>query len=108
MSIHDELHLAIETEDLDAIRDMIAAGVDIENLNGGTSVLRHALDVEIEGMRAGYALHVDMTVLVLAAGADPARPTGEPAESALETARRGEHWLAVELFEAWLGRPARR
>jgi hypothetical protein len=43
-------------------------GADIERVVGGFSVLRHALDVEIEGVANGCDVHANLTAVLLAAG----------------------------------------
>ncbi|BCY13432.1 ankyrin repeat domain-containing protein [Actinoplanes sp. L3-i22] len=94
-------HHAVEMGDLESLREEIANGADIEAVLGNISLLQHALDVEISGIHGGHGMHVDLTALVLAAGADPFRKTGWNEISAVEMAEEGGHWLAVALFRAW-------
>jgi hypothetical protein len=54
-------------------------------------------------IQTGEPLHVDVTALLLARGADPLRSCNS-ITAAMEAEQRG-HWLATELMRAWLGRP---
>jgi hypothetical protein len=92
-------HDAVEHEDLPRLRELLDGGVDIEEVDGGQTLLQHAIDVEIDGhTQTGEPLHVDVTAYLLARGADPG------AGSALHHARLRGHWLAVALIEAQDGR----
>ncbi|MEJ8662225.1 ankyrin repeat domain-containing protein [Streptomyces sp. MS1.AVA.4] len=99
-------HSAVEHEDLPKLRDLLDDGYDIEDDNGdGWTLLRHAIDTEIDGhIQSGEPLHIDVTAFLLARGADPLRSTNGvlPAD---EADSRG-HWLAAELIRAWTTRPA--
>ena len=68
-------HLAVEQEDLPRLRELLDGGYDVEDDSGdGWTLLRHAIDVEIDGhVQSGEALHVDVTAFLLARGADPLR-----------------------------------
>ncbi|MFD7160076.1 hypothetical protein ACFV9C_36180 [Kribbella sp. NPDC059898] len=65
-------------------------------------MLQHAIEVELDAhAQTGEPLHVDVTVYLLARGADPlASPLGG-AGSAFHLAWMGGHWLAVALMEAF-------
>lgn len=93
-------HEAVENEDLLRLRDLLDAGADIEEVDGGLTLLQHAIDVEVDGhTQTGEPLHVDVTAFLLARGADPmASPSGDGAGSALHMARLSGHWLAVALI----------
>jgi uncharacterized protein len=98
-----DAHNAVELEELPRLRDILDAGHDVEEDAGdGWTLLRHAIDTEIDGhVQTGEPLHVDTTALLLARGADPLRlnPAGV---SALGEAEARGHWLAVELMRAWV------
>jgi ankyrin repeat protein len=99
-------HQAVGQQDLALLRDLLDAGHDIEDDNGnGWTLFRHAIAVEHDGHRqtAEYA-HADMTVLLLARGADPQRlsPDGT---TPLDDAETQDHWLAVEIIRAWTAPP---
>ena len=95
-------HLAVVNEDLPRLRELLDGGVDVEEINGGLTLLQHAVDVEIDGhTQRGDPLHVDVTAYLLARGADPlASPVGGGVASALHMARLRGHWLAISLIEA--------
>ncbi len=97
-------HQAVELGDLPRLRDLLDAGHDVEDDGGrGWTLLRHAVDVEVDSHdQTGEPLHVDVTAFLLARGADPMRPfNGVPVVTAAET--RG-HWLAAEMMRAWIRR----
>ena len=97
-------HIAVEMEDLPALRDLLDSGIDIHEEHHGLTLLHHAIDVEIDGhTQSGEPLHVDTTAYLLARGADPTRRSGSgsgvsPEHMALT---RG-HWLATCLIEVWI------
>jgi uncharacterized protein len=97
------LHHAVEMEDLDAIRALLDSGGDVEEEEGGWSLLQHAIDVEVDGStQTGDALHVDVTAYLLARGADPTRRSGGGrGTSAEHMALWRGHWLATALIESW-------
>jgi hypothetical protein len=97
-------HLAVENQDLPRLRELLDDGADVEEVDGGLTLLQHAIDIELDGhTQTGEPLHVDVTAYLLARGADPlATSAGGSAGSALHMARVGGHWLAVSLFEAFL------
>ncbi|MEV1007343.1 ankyrin repeat domain-containing protein [Streptomyces sp. NPDC049881] len=94
---------AIEQHDVRALRAALDAGADVEEAQSGIPLLVHAVDVESDGAtQRRTPVHVDMTALLLARGADPTRRATEgPRMSAEELAELTGHWLAVELFRAW-------
>jgi hypothetical protein len=99
-------HLAVENEDLPRLRELLDGGVDVEEIDGGMTLLQHAVEVELDGhTQTGVPLHVDVTAYLLARGADPlASPVGGGVGSASHMARVGGHWLAVSLMEAFAAR----
>ena len=98
-------HLAVEHENLPLLRELLDAGQDVKDDNGdGWTLLRHAIDVEIDGhVQSGEPLHVDVTAFLLARGADPVRPSGDGLTPLHEAESRG-HWLAADLLRAWTTR----
>ncbi|MFR9725044.1 hypothetical protein ACL02R_17020 [Streptomyces sp. MS19] len=94
---------AVEKHDLRALRAALDAGADVEEAQFGIPLLVHAVDVESDGAtQRRTPVHVDMTALLLARGADPTRRATEgPRMSAEELAELTGHWLATELFRAW-------
>ncbi|MFK8907956.1 ankyrin repeat domain-containing protein [Streptomyces sp. YS-3] len=99
-------HQAVEHEDLPRLRELLDAGYDVEDDNGdGWTLLRHAIDIEIDGhIQSGEPLHADVTAFLLARGADPRRGT-DGVLPATEAEKRG-HWLATELIRSWVTRPS--
>ncbi|HET9140065.1 ankyrin repeat domain-containing protein [Actinophytocola sp.] len=97
-------HQTVEMADLEALRDLLDAGVDIHEEHGGLTLLHHAIDVEIDGhVQTGLPLHVDVTAYLLARGADPRRRSDRgTGVSAEHLARVSRHWLATCLIEEWL------
>ncbi|WP_210728225.1 ankyrin repeat domain-containing protein [Cellulomonas septica] len=94
-------HDAVEHGDLPRLRTLLDDGADVEEVDGGLTLLQHAVDVEIDAhTQTGEPLHVDLTAYLLARGADPlASPVPGGAGSALHTARLRGHWLAVAVME---------
>ncbi|MFB6720065.1 ankyrin repeat domain-containing protein [Kribbella sp. NPDC056345] len=99
-------HAAVEHEDLPALRELLDSGVDVGEVDGGLTLLQHAIDVELDGhTQTGEPLHVDVTAYLLARGADPlASPATDGGAWALHMAQVGGHWLAVSLIEAFVER----
>lgn len=98
-------HLAVEHEDLPALRDLIDRGTDVEEVDEGLTLLQHAVQVEIDGhTQTGDPLHVDVTAYLLARGADPLASALPGIGSALHMALLNGHWPAVALIEAHLRR----
>lgn len=99
-------HNAVELEDLPRLRDLLDAGHDAEDDDGdGWTLLRHVIDVEIDDHdQTGNPLHVDVTALLLARGANPFRALNG-ISTLVEAELRG-HWLAAELMRAWIDRPS--
>jgi uncharacterized protein len=94
------VHDAVELEDVALLRDLLNAGGDVEgDVGDGWTLLRHAIDVEIDACdQVDARLHVDVTALLIARGADPERSNN--GVSVLEEARNRGRWLAVELMES--------
>lgn len=103
-------HAAVENEDLPLLRELLDSGVDVGEVDGGLTLLQHAIDVELDGhTQTGGPLHVDVTAYLLARGADPlTSPMAGGGVSALHMAQIGGHWLAVSLIEAFVERRTRR
>jgi hypothetical protein len=97
-------HHAVEIEDLEALRDLLDQGADVNEERQGLTLLHHAIDVEIDGhTQTGEPLHVDVTAYLLARGADPRRCSdGGSGISAEHMALMRGHWLASCLIEYWI------
>jgi uncharacterized protein len=94
-------HQAIEQHDLPQLRQILDAGHDVEDeTQDGLTLLRHAVRREHTAhVQHGDPLHVDMTALLLARGADPHHlRNGTSIETEAELLG---HWLAAEVIRAW-------
>jgi len=94
-------HQAIEEHDLAQLRELLDAGSDAEDeTQDGLTLLRHAVHREHTAhVERGGPLHVGMTVLLLARGADPHHlRDGTSIETQAEILG---HWLAAEIIRAW-------
>ncbi|MGH3121912.1 MAG: hypothetical protein ACRDND_12930 [Streptosporangiaceae bacterium] len=94
-------HQAIEQHDLVQLRKLLDAGNDAEDqTQDGLTLLRHAVHREHTAhLERGDPLHVGMTVLLLARGADPHHlRDGTSIETEAEILG---HWLAAEVIRAW-------
>jgi uncharacterized protein len=98
------IQAAIADRDLDRLEDAIRAGADLSE--DGPALLRSAVAAELaDAQAAGEEPHVDLTVLLLAGGADPRRPDG-PDGSAIDFATARDHWLAALVMDQWGRAPA--
>jgi len=98
-------HQAIEQHDLAQLRELLDAGTDAEDeTQDGLTLLRHAIHREHTArVERGGPLHVGMTVLLLARGADPHHlRDGTSIETEAEILG---HWLAAEVTRAWKPAP---
>jgi len=97
-------HQAIADHDLARLRDLLDTGHDIEDDNGdGWTLLRRAIHAEAASRASARdPLHADMTMFLLARGADPQAPS-MPAEAEAELLG---HWLAAEIIRALTKRAA--
>lgn len=96
--------LALEQDDLEELRRLLDAGWDVHEEYCGFTLLHAAVNGEIDGhVQTGEPLHVDATALLLSKGADPLRPSHQgKGLSAHHLAFVSGHWLASDLFEAWI------
>jgi hypothetical protein len=98
-------HQAIDQHDLVQLRQLLDAGNDAENeTQDGLTLLRHAVHREHTAhIERDGPLHVGMTVLLLARGADPHHlRDGTSIETEAEILG---HWLAAEVIRAWKPAP---
>lgn len=92
-------HQAVADHDLGRLRELLDAGHDIEDDNGdGWTLLRRAIHAESDRhARTGEPLHADLTMFLLARGAQAPGTSTSP-ESEAEFLG---HWLAAEIISAW-------
>jgi hypothetical protein len=111
-------HRAVENGDLPRLRELLDNGVDVEEIDGGVTLLQHAVDVELDGhTQTGARLHADVTAYLLARGADPlassvARGPGPPTRARLRKKQimnqdRPERTEPVDAMGHAEGRPDR-
>lgn len=94
-------HIAVEQQDLPRLRDLLDARHDVEDDDGhGWTLLRHAVDVEHDShVQTGGPLHADVTVFLLARGADPLLPCN--GMTVIAEAQTCGHWLPAQIMQAW-------
>lgn len=91
-------HFAVEHEDAETLARLLAAGTDPNEVQGNSTLLTHAIDVEGDStLQSGRPLTVHTTAILLAFGADPqlADPDGH---TPMHMAEQYDHTLAVELL----------
>ena len=100
-------HVAVELEDLVALRDLLDAGTDPNEIWQRMTLLDHAIDLETQASaQPGERLRADLTAYLLARGADPLRSLpGQPTTE--HQAFNSRHWLALDLFASWKARHGR-
>jgi ankyrin repeat protein len=98
-------HRAIDMDDVSELKKLLDQGADVQDPDAyGTTLLHHAVDTEGDGaMQTGDPLHVDMTALLLARGADPQAKDSQ-GQTPLDWAVALKHWLAEDLLVAWMSR----
>lgn len=95
-------HEAVELGDLDALEDLLAAGLDPEEEWHGLTLLMHAVLGEADAFDQTGEWDADATALLLKHGADPTRPTAHGTGITPEhVAWTHGHDLATRLFTAW-------
>ncbi|WP_312870224.1 ankyrin repeat domain-containing protein [Streptomyces himalayensis] len=95
-------HHAVEHEDAETLAQLLDAGADPNEVEGGLTLLTHAIDAEGDGaMQTETPLTVHTTAVLLAFGADPelADPRGE---TPMTVAEHYGHELAIRLLKRHL------
>ncbi len=102
-------HQAVENEDADVLAQMLAKGLDPDEVCHEMTLLAHAVDVESDGpLQQGTPMTVHLTELLLASGADPQLP-GTDGQTPMNIALHYGHDKAVELLEQYIdGKPDKR
>jgi hypothetical protein len=95
------LHAAVENDHLDIVRELVAAGANLEALDtSGWTPLCLAVDAEIDGShQTGKPLSLEITTLLLEAGANP---VGDAKTSPLGIAQDYECDEAVRLLKQFV------
>ncbi|MEV5846353.1 ankyrin repeat domain-containing protein [Streptomyces sp. NPDC051985] len=92
-------HQAVEDEDAATLAQLLAAGVDPDEVCDNMTLLTHAIDTEGDvALQSGSPLTVHTTAVLLAFGADPQLrdPDGQ---TPMDLAVHYGHDLAVELLQ---------
>jgi ankyrin repeat protein len=96
-------HQAVEDEDAGALAQLLARGVDPDEVCGNMTLLMHAIDAEGDGaLQSGGPLTVHTTAVLLAFGADPQLP-GPDGQTPMDLAVDYGHDLAVKLLLRHIG-----
>ncbi|WP_327686386.1 ankyrin repeat domain-containing protein [Streptomyces sp. NBC_00467] len=97
-------HFAVEHEDAETLASLLAAGTDPNEVQGNSTLLTHAIDVEGDSaLQSGGPLTVHTTAILLAFGADPqlADPDGH---TPMHMAEQYDHTPAMELLRRHISR----
>ncbi|MEV5009119.1 ankyrin repeat domain-containing protein [Streptomyces sp. NPDC093064] len=98
-SIWTPAHEAVENEDAETLAQLLAQGVDPDEVCGNMTLLTHAIDAEGDGaLQSGGPLTVHTTAVLLAFGADPQLP-GPNGRAPMDLAVHYGHDLAAKLLQ---------
>ncbi|MET8433345.1 ankyrin repeat domain-containing protein [Streptomyces sp900116325] len=100
--VRSPAHYAVEHEDVETLAQLLDAGADPNEVDGGLTLLTHAIDVEGDGaLQQGEPLTVHTTAVLLAYGADPqlVDPQGN---TPMSIAEEYGHELAIRLLRRYL------
>ena len=91
-------HQAVEDQDAEALTQLLAKGVDPDEVCGNMTLLMHAIDAEGDGaLQSGGPLAVHTTAVLLAFGADPQLP-GPDGQTPMDLAVHYGHDPAIKLL----------
>ncbi|MEU2619663.1 ankyrin repeat domain-containing protein [Streptomyces sp. NPDC007157] len=92
-------HQAVESEDAQTLAQLLAKGVDPDEVCDNMTLLTHAIDMEGDGaLQSGSPLTVHTTAVLLAFGADPLLPDPD-GQTPMDLALQYDHDLAVKLLQ---------
>ncbi|MFD8306865.1 ankyrin repeat domain-containing protein [Streptomyces sp. NPDC059690] len=92
-------HQAVENEDAETLAQLLAKGVDPDEVCDSMTLLTHAIDVEGDSaLQSGGPLTVHTTAVLMAFGADPQLPGGD-GQTPMGLALHYGHDLAVKLLQ---------
>ncbi|MGW6489326.1 ankyrin repeat domain-containing protein [Streptomyces sp. NPDC055056] len=95
-------HRAVENEDVDLLAQLLAEGLDPDEVCHDMTLLTHAVDVEGDGaLQQGTPMTVHLTGILLASGADPHLP-GTDGQTPIGIALHYGHDKAVELLQQYI------
>ncbi|MFE9813175.1 ankyrin repeat domain-containing protein [Streptomyces sp. NPDC005548] len=96
-------HCAVENEDAQVLAQLLADGVDPDEVCHNMTLLTHAIDAEGDGaLQSRSPLTVHTTAVLLAFGADPKLP-GPDGQTPMDLAVHYGHTLAIGLLQKYLG-----
>ncbi|MGH4035309.1 ankyrin repeat domain-containing protein [Actinomycetota bacterium Odt1-20B] len=92
-------HQAVENEDAETLAQLLAQGVDSDEVCDNMTLLTHAIDAEGDGaLQSGNPLTVHTTAVLLAFGADPQLPDPD-GQTPMDLALHYGHDQAVQLLQ---------
>ncbi|MEU3298590.1 ankyrin repeat domain-containing protein [Streptomyces sp. NPDC006678] len=92
-------HQAVENTDAETLAQLLAKGVDPDEVCHNMTLLIHAIDAEGDGaLQSGGPLTVHITAVLLAFGAAPQLP-GPDGHTPMDLALHYGHDLAVKLLQ---------
>ncbi|MGW4789047.1 ankyrin repeat domain-containing protein [Streptomyces sp. NPDC004230] len=92
-------HQAVESADAQTLAQLLAKGVDPDEVCDNMTLLTHAIDMEGDGaLQSGSPLTVHTTAVLLAFGADPQLPAPD-GQTPMDLALHYCHDLAVKLLQ---------
>lgn len=98
-------HQAVENEDAETLAQLLAEGVDPDEVCDNMTLLTHAIDAEGDGaLQSGSPLTVHTTAVLLAFGADPQLPAPD-GQTPMDLAVHYGHDLAVKLLHRHINGP---
>ncbi|MDF3143042.1 MULTISPECIES: ankyrin repeat domain-containing protein [unclassified Streptomyces] len=99
-------HQAAEYEDAETLAQLLAEGVDPDEVCDNMTLLTHAIDAECDGaLQSGGPLTVHTTAVLLAFGADPQLPDPD-GQTPMGLAVHYGHDLAVKLLHRHINGPS--
>ncbi|WP_189265428.1 ankyrin repeat domain-containing protein [Streptomyces fuscichromogenes] len=92
-------HQAVEDEDAETLAQLLARGVDPDEVCDNMTLLTHAIDMEGDGaLQSGNPLTVRTAAVLLAFGADPKLPDPD-GKTPMDLALDYGHDLAAKLLQ---------
>ncbi|MEV5513168.1 ankyrin repeat domain-containing protein [Streptomyces flaveolus] len=93
------VHQAVENEDAQTLAQLLAEGVNPDEVCDNLTLLTHAIDTEGDGaLQSGTPLTVLTTAVLLAFGADPQLPDPD-GHMPMDLALQYDHDLAVKRLQ---------
>ncbi|MBL1083633.1 ankyrin repeat domain-containing protein [Streptomyces actinomycinicus] len=97
------VHQAVKDGDAQTLAQLLAEGVDPDEVCHNMTLLTHSIDAEGDGaLQSGSPLTVHTTAVLLAFGADPKLPDPD-GQTPMDLALHYGHDLAVKLLRRHIG-----